>query len=100
MQTSLIVRAFGLKKTERLRSKTKIQDLFDSGKTIRSPQIKLIYKRIECEQNTGHPHMVMFSAPKKQYPKAVDRNKRKRHLREAYRLNKSLLYSKGEKRAY
>ena len=44
--------------------------------------------------------MVMFSAPKKLYPKAVDRNKRKRHLREAYRLNKSILNSEDKKRAY
>ena len=92
--------AFGLKKAERLRSKTKIQDLFNSGKTIRTPQIKMIYKHVECDQNIYHPHMVMFSAPKKQYPKAVDRNKRKRHLREAYRLNKSILYYEDEKRAY
>ena len=92
--------AFGLKKTERLRSKTKIQDLFNSGKVIRSPHIKLIYKHIQCEQNTDSPHMVMFSAPKKLYPKAVDRNKRKRHLREAYRLNKSILYSEDKKRTF
>ena len=44
--------------------------------------------------------MVMFSAPKKIFPKAVDRNKRKRHLREAYRLNKSLLCMEGEKRTH
>ena len=100
MQTSLIVNSFGLNKAERLRSKTKIQDLFVSGKTIRTPQIKMIYKRIEHDQNTDHPHMVMFSAPKKQYPKAVERNKRKRHLREAYRLNKTILYSEDIKRAY
>ena len=100
MQISLIVSAFGLKKTERLRSKIKIPDLFISGKAIRSPHIKLIYKRIQCEQKTDCLHMVMFSAPKKLYPKAVDRNKRKRHLREAYRLNKSILNSEDKKRAY
>ena len=61
---------FGLKKAERLRSKTKIQDLFNSGKTIKTPQIKMIYKRVECDQNADHLHMVIFSAPKKQYPKA------------------------------
>ena len=37
-------------------------------------------------------HQGIFSAPKKQFPKAVERNKRKRHLREAYRLGKHILY--------
>ena len=90
---------FGLKKTEILRSKTKIQELFISGNSLKTPQLKLIYKQVSCEEAGACHHMVMFSAPKKLYPKAVDRNKRKRHLREAYRLNKSILYM-DNKRAY
>ena len=90
---------FGLKKTEILRSKTKIQELFSSGNSLKTPQLKLIYKQVPCEEAGDCHHMVMFSAPKKLYPKAVDRNKRKRHLREAYRLNKSILYM-DNKRAY
>ena len=46
------------------------------GKSIKSPQLKLLYKRIPCEQDTDCQHMVMFSAPKKLYPKAKAENDR------------------------
>lgn len=36
-------------------------------------------------------HQVLFAVPKRYLPHAVDRNKVKRRMREAYRLNKNLI---------
>ena len=43
------------------------------------------------ERKQGAAVQVMFSVPKKQFRKAVHRNLLKRRMREAFRLNKSIL---------
>ena len=48
------------------------------------------------DPNTFPIHQVLISAPKKLFPKAVDRNRRKRQLREAYRINKNILYDQNK----
>lgn len=39
------------------------------------------------------PVSILVSVPKKRFRKAVDRNRMKRHIREAYRLQKQLLWN-------
>lgn len=76
-------------KQERLNSKKKIEQLFKKGITKRAGCINMIYRITDQELDT--PVQVLFSAPKKQFHRAVDRNLLKRRMREAYRLNKKAI---------
>ena len=78
-----------LKKGERLCSRIKIKELFEKGKSLYAPPIKLIWKKSNV--NGPFPVQIVFAVPKKNIRKAVLRNKIKRRIREAYRNNKYLL---------
>lgn len=77
---------FRLRPQERLKSKILIEELFKSGKGFVSYPIKIQY----LAQNTQQ-HKVAFSVPKRNFKRAVDRNRIKRLMREAYRLNKAII---------
>lgn len=74
------------KKAQRLKSEKIIRELFEKGSSFYSYPIKLFYLPKE-EQ----PTQVLFTVPKKRFKKAVDRNKIRRRLREAYRLSQHQL---------
>ena len=74
---------------QRLRKKKSIDALFKNGKQKKIDAI-LIYYLPNTEPSVKH-HQVLFSVSRKLYPRAVDRNKIKRRLREAYRKNKYIL---------
>lgn len=76
-------------KTERLKSRKQIEALFKTGEKITFFPVKLIY--IINTNPNAKSHQAAFSVPKKNFKKAVPRNKIKRRLREAYRKNKHLL---------
>lgn len=82
---------FSLGKNYKLCSKVIIDDLFASGKTVKSYPLIAITKTIEFNDNI--PFKIVFSAPKRTFRKAVQRNRIKRICREAVRLNKSILES-------
>lgn len=50
------------------------------------------FKKGDFKENTPYPAQVSFSVSKKKYKRAVDRNKIKRLMREAYRLEKQNFY--------
>lgn len=74
-------------KSERLNSKKLIQELFEKGSSFFLHPLKVIY----LPAPSGSPNQVLFSVPKRNFKKAVDRNKIKRQLRESYRSNKMIL---------
>jgi ribonuclease P protein component len=71
-------------------SKKQIDGLFTKGTSITSFPIKVIFYETAVE--FVNPCQVMFVVPKRIFKRAHDRNKTKRRLREAYRLNKTHFY--------
>src|ERR1700712_260756 len=81
---------FTFPKKEKLCSEKLIQEVFKKGKSIYLYPFKLYYLN-----NSITPlqfPQILFSVPKKNFKKAVDRNNIKRKLKEAYRLNKSKIF--------
>ncbi|GLB52937.1 ribonuclease P protein component [Neptunitalea chrysea] len=78
---------FSFPKDEKLKSKILIQKLFSEGSAVSKYPIKLVY--IEATPTKDVLVQAGFSVPKRFFKKAVDRNRIKRLLREAYRLQKT-----------
>lgn len=74
------------KKTERLSGKKKIENLFFNGRTFFIHPFKIVW--IENEILEIPAVKILISVSKRNFKKAVDRNKIKRRIREAYRKNK------------
>jgi ribonuclease P protein component len=80
-----------LNRSEMLKSKIQINQLFEKGFRVNKYPLKaLVLPLNDPEQNNSCLFMVMASA--KKYKKAVTRNRIKRKIKEAYRLNKNLIY--------
>ncbi len=75
-------------KSERLNSKIKIDRLFTDGKAFLVYPLRTVY--FISSENPSELE-VLISVPKKKFKKAVHRNRIKRLIREAYRLNKNEL---------
>ena len=76
-------------KAERLCSKILIDKLVQTGKSFNSFPFRVVW--LEITENIA-PVQVVISVPKRIFKTAVDRNRLKRLIREAYRRNKELLY--------
>lgn len=79
---------FSLAKQDRLKSKKIIDSLFVDGSSQFTYPIKLSYKWLPLENNDYLPLLFSVTVPKKKIRLAVNRNKIKRRIREAYRLHK------------
>lgn len=77
---------FAFPKEEHLCGEIRINKLFTEGKAFIVYPIRIVY-RID-EKNDDVPLKVLVSVPKKRFKRAVKRNRIKRLMREAYRLNK------------
>jgi len=82
----MAVKRFGFGKKEKLKSRKQIEDLFLNGKNFADFPLRITYQFIPSEESSLQ---VGVTAGKKYFKKAVDRNRLKRLVREAYRLQKN-----------
>ncbi|MBN2669607.1 MAG: ribonuclease P protein component [Bacteroidales bacterium] len=82
---------FSLSKSEILSLEKLIGNLFSQGKSVTSYPIKIIYRIEILDASTSA--QTLFTVPKRNFKRAVKRNRLRRRMKEAYRLNKSILYS-------
>ena len=78
-------------KNEKLKSKKLIEQLFSEGKSVSAFPLRMVYLKTTFDENTNIK--VGVSVSKRHFKKAVDRNRLKRLLREAYRLNKLTFFN-------
>lgn len=78
---------FSFPKSERLCSKKAIEELIEHNTTFFVYPFKCYYQFVELSDNNSN-NQILFSIPKRNFKKAVDRNKIKRRLKEIYRLSK------------
>jgi ribonuclease P protein component len=74
-----------LPKTERIKSHLEVQRIFAGGHQWRHGPLKVFWV---WESSGLRPFQVAFLVPKRRFPRAVDRNRIKRILREAYRTTR------------
>ena len=86
--------AYTFGKREKLKSKKLIGQLFTEGQSIAVYPLKLYYLPATADQESKIKTAV--SVPKKNFKRAVHRNRIKRLLRESYRLNKHLIFNNIE----
>lgn len=78
---------YSFSKNEKLSSKKKIEGLFKKGSSFYLDDFQVRH----LQSDEDGPHQILISVPKRNFKRAVDRNLLKRRVREAYRLNKSIL---------
>ena len=90
-----------LKKSERLTSQLVIEKLFAGGNaSMAAFPLRIVYMKMDKDGKNGNDEnlvekplvSILVSVPKKRFRHAVDRNRMKRLVREAYRLNKQILW--------
>jgi ribonuclease P protein component len=77
-----------LYKSEKLRSRTAINEVFSSGNSVISFPLRVVFR--EVDDGVAIPRF-MITVPKKKIRTAVRRVLIRRRIREAYRLNRSIL---------
>ncbi len=83
-----------LPKCERLTSRKQIENLFcGQGLSMAAYPLRVVYINNERAKGTAQVQMLV-SVPKRHFKHAVDRNRVKRQVREAYRKHKSILIDK------
>lgn len=89
------MKQFGFRKEEKLKKEKQIQELFEKGSSFYFFPFK-VYIMNNPDENYPF-HQVLFSVSKKNFKRAVDRNRIKRRIREAFRLNKKGIAAPNKK---
>ncbi|MGY0407484.1 MAG: ribonuclease P protein component [Polaribacter sp.] len=84
-----------LGKEERLKSRKLIEKLYQEGNSIKAFPLRMLY--VQTAHTSEFPVQMGVSVAKRNFKRAVDRNRIKRLLREAYRLQKQIVYNTIEK---
>jgi ribonuclease P protein component len=79
------------RKEERLCLKRRFELLLKEGDSFFIYPFRVIYL-VNAFERGSHPAQIAFAVKKKQFKRAVDRNRIKRLCREAYRCQKTTLY--------
>ncbi|HFS66748.1 MAG TPA: ribonuclease P protein component [Flavobacteriia bacterium] len=85
---------FTYSKQEKLKKRKLLKTLFKEGKATTVFPLRMVY--LKHEHSGNFPVQASVSVSKRNFKRAVDRNRIKRLLREAYRLNKYILYDNLE----
>ena len=83
---------YTFKKDERLKSRKIIERLYKEGKSLKAFPLRMVY--FQTRDISNFYVQVGMSVPKRNFKKAVDRNRIKRLMRESYRKQKYLVYDK------
>lgn len=87
---------FSYPNKEKLKSKKIFDQLFARGKAVSKYPIKLIYLETDLPEDVEI--QAGMAVPKKNFKSAVKRNRIKRLMREAYRLNKHVVFNNSQGR--
>lgn len=85
-------KSFSFSREERLKSRKIIDQLFKSGQSFGQFPLRVVWMELETSTSTS-PVQFALTVPKKKFKRASDRNRIRRLIREAYRLQKSQFYS-------
>jgi len=83
--------SFSYPKKEKLKSQKLIEQLFSEGKSVSAFPLRMVY--LKTVFNDDVQFKTGVSVSKRNFKNAVDRNRIKRLLREAYRLNKTSYFN-------
>ncbi len=80
-------RPFGFPNAHHLKSKIIIDQAFETGETVKA--FPLLARCLSTELTQSVPTQLLISVPKRKFKRAVDRNRIKRWIREAWRLERA-----------
>jgi ribonuclease P protein component len=91
-----MVKPYGFSKKEKLKSRKQIDALFQKGAWLSAPPVRIAYQFTALAEPSENGVQAGVTVSKRHFKRAVDRNRIKRLLREAYRLQKKELIRAAE----